>query len=649
MPEETRRQLTDAGADVVVAASPDEAAAALQNAAPDVVLVLPPARASEAAPLLPMLQAMTSPPPVFVLGPEAAGRPVALELLPAEAWSRATASLRGGAGESASAVLLTRLQLAALLSLWEEAHSRDPDLDEHALMTVARVLDASRVTLFRWKAGDPVALVLASSLGVSAVGRKVEIVRYPELRAAAGRSGPVLVEEVNRDPLMEDASGFLAGVPIRSLLCQRLPGEGSVLYLHAVRETAPFGLTDVAMMAAASRLLQAARRLSGPGGPAEKPEKRRLRTIELLFRGIPEPTALVSPTGEILLVNPAFRALTGRLESELVGLDYRSLLRPPHAEDGFGESPPGDPDLRRELARVVTAAGEAIPVEVLTLPASDETYSQTGWSAVTLRDRTEPLTRAAREAALLRESEDSTSQLESLQARVRASAIAQTRLWNAAAHELRTPLAVAQSHLEVVLTDLLSEVPERPAALLRTASESLRRLEHLIADVMDAAAGAEFRPALHLEEIDIGEVVRHVSAELGPSAARRGVSLTVDVPRGLAGVSADREKAERLLSNLLEHSLRLTPRRQPRVAVSARAEDDRVVVRIVDHGPLLTPEKAAHLFDDLGAARAPGDIGLSVARRLAEAMGARVAAEVSGDGSNVKTVTWRAASATKTP
>ena len=238
---------------------------------------------------------------------------------------------------------------------------------------------------------------------------------------------------------------------------------------------------------------------------------------------------------------------------------------------------------------------------------------------------------------------ETSRQLEALQASVREAEAMRARFWTAAAHELRTPLAIVQSYLEVVLTDLSAEVPERPTQLLKTAADGLSRLERLIADVLDAAVTGRARATVHLSEVDLGEVVRGLSGALSASAFKRGLRLRVDVPKGLPHVSGDREKIERLVTNLVDHSLRTTPRSDEPVLLSASREGDRTMIRIVDRGPTLSSERTAHLFDDVGSARSGGEFGLSVARRLADAMRVELTAYPDADGSNVKCVAWPAA------
>lgn len=643
VPESVRAPLERAGSDVLVASTVEEAVSLAAASQPEVVLVVPPGTVADAAALLSRLPDSGARPPIFILEEEGLPhRPAALETIARGPWSRATAALGSGSDDPAPALLLSRVQLTGLLDLWEQVAEGAPGFVEHALRSLSLALDASRVTLYRWKAGSAEAAVEGSSLGPGVVGRRVEIVRYPELRAAAARSGAVLVEEIERDPLMETATAYLAGQANRSLLCQLVPGDGSDLYLHAVREGTPFGLVDAALLAATARILHASLAAARPSEPLEKgPDRKRMRTVQRILTGIPDATAMVGPSGEILLVNPPFCAMTRRLESELVGLDIRSLLRPLAPEDAFTTltPQPGTP-VATTRARLVTAAGETVPVEVLSLPTPDETAGKAGWSTITLRDRRHEDAREAREQALQHDADETGRQLEALQQSVREGDVVRARFWSAAAHELRTPLAIAQSYLEVVLSDLAEDLPERPTQLLKTASESLTRLERLIADVLDAAVSGRARSTLRLAELDLAEVLRGLAPALSAAAFKRGLRLSVEIPKGLPKVPGDREKVERLVTNLVDHSLRRVPRGGPDVRLLASAADGRAFVRVVDRAPTLTSEKAAHLYDDVGSARGAGEFGLSVARRLADAMAAELTAHADPDGSNVKSIAW---------
>ena len=164
----------------------------------------------------------------------------------------------------------------------------------------------------------------------------MEIERYPEIRASGGRPGPLLVEEVDRDPLMDGVASYLSAVPIRSVLCQRVP-ETEDLILHAVRDREPFGLSDVAFFRAAARLLASTPSLGATRAAATGP-RRDAEALALAIRSIPDAAAVLTANDEIRFANAPFLDLTGRLESELVGLSFGSFLRP--AEPGDAFAPP---------------------------------------------------------------------------------------------------------------------------------------------------------------------------------------------------------------------------------------------------------------------------------------------------------------------
>lgn len=390
VPEEVLDRLSRLGAEILVAAGVGEAAAILSQHRPDLILVTPPARAADVAPLLAHVDKRPSPPPVILIGDEPeTSRAMALETISEERWHRATTDLEGTSAGAASAVLLSRVQLATFLELWETTERGAPSAAAHVLRRLALMLGASRVSLLSWVTGTSRAHLLHSSLGESVVGLEVDAERYPELAAAAAQGGPVLVEEVDRDPLMDGASHYLAGQGVRSLLCQKLPGTDA--YLHALSESEPFGVTSLAMFRAAARLL-AGRAVSQREAASAAPT---LPALRLALAVLPIPAVLVEGgSEEILGANPAFLALTGRLEAELSGAALSAFLRPAQPEDRLD----GEPD-DMELARVAAVSVPPIPVSLHRAAAQELSAPR----LVTFLDRRELLDRTSREQAIRRE------------------------------------------------------------------------------------------------------------------------------------------------------------------------------------------------------------------------------------------------------
>jgi two-component system sensor histidine kinase KdpD len=149
----------------------------------------------------------------------------------------------------------------------------------------------------------------------------------------------------------------------------------------------------------------------------------------------------------------------------------------------------------------------------------------------------------------------------------------------------------------------------------------LDRLAHLAASLLDvsrlqAGAGAVFpRPA------DVGEIVAAALEALGPHPQ----PVLADIPSGLPEVMADPAIAERVIVNLAGNALRYSSAAAPPL-LTARTAENRVELRVVDHGPGIPAadrERVFQPFCQLGALghRTGVGLGLAVARGLAETMG----------------------------
>jgi len=129
-----------------------------------------------------------------------------------------------------------------------------------------------------------------------------------------------------------------------------------------------------------------------------------------------------------------------------------------------------------------------------------------------------------------------------------------------------------------------------------------------------------------------------VIAASAAAAAHKGLSLRSNVPVGLT-VTADRQRLERVVSNLVTNAVKFTDRGDVRVEVERGERHLRV--HVIDTGIGVAPEHRERLFeeffqvDNAERNRSKGfGLGLAIARRLARQMGGDVTVESSpGHGS----------------
>ncbi|MGD9702440.1 MAG: sensor histidine kinase [Acidimicrobiia bacterium] len=191
-------------------------------------------------------------------------------------------------------------------------------------------------------------------------------------------------------------------------------------------------------------------------------------------------------------------------------------------------------------------------------------------------------------------------------------------------HDLRTPLTSIRGYAEAI-SDGAGD-PQRAAAVIR---DEARRLERLVADLLDLATLRASGFALTMNGVDLGRLVRSTTDGFAPDASDRGVRLEVDAAPGML-VPADADRLAQVLANLLENALRFA-----RSTVSVRAlRDGREAMLVVeDDGPGIAPQDLPHVFERLYRAKhqperkeSGSGLGLAIVRELTEAMGGRVAA-----------------------
>jgi len=207
-----------------------------------------------------------------------------------------------------------------------------------------------------------------------------------------------------------------------------------------------------------------------------------------------------------------------------------------------------------------------------------------------------------------------------------------TALLSAVSHDLRTPLASAKASVAGLRSSGEKFSAFERAELLATADESLDRLGRLVSNLLDMSRLQAGALGVHPIPLGLEEVVPPALDELG----EEGRSVELRIPGDLPEVLADPGLLERILVNVVGNALRFSPADRPPM-LTASAHDDRVELRIVDHGPGVPEEEQDVMFTPfqrLGDRDNSSGVGLGLAlsRGLTEAMGGSLAPEPTPGG-----------------
>ena len=199
-----------------------------------------------------------------------------------------------------------------------------------------------------------------------------------------------------------------------------------------------------------------------------------------------------------------------------------------------------------------------------------------------------------------------------------------------AGHELRTPLALLRTELELALRQGQSEEELREA--LRVSVEEVDRLAQLADDLLLIARYDRGRLPLRVESVDARSLLDSVVTRFQWRADEATRPLASEAPSGLT-VRGDRLRLEQALGNLVDNALR---HGRGRVTLRAADANGSVELAVEDQGDGFADGFAERAFERFSRAQhdaGGAGLGLAIVRVIAEAHGG--SADVSG-GSRVR-------------
>ena len=205
-----------------------------------------------------------------------------------------------------------------------------------------------------------------------------------------------------------------------------------------------------------------------------------------------------------------------------------------------------------------------------------------------------------------------------------------------ASHELRSPLTSLKAALQLGERRLrrmggqdappadLSTQIDGVLGLLATAEQQVDRQNRLVGDLLDMSRIRANKLEFHVAPCDLATIVGEAVEEQTLSWPNRSISLAA--PDGEIPIAGDAHRLGQVVTNFLTNALKYSPSDTP-VEVSLRVEGGAAKVAVRDHGPGLSAQQRAHIWERFH--RVPGvkqqsgsgaglGLGLHIARTIVE-------------------------------
>ncbi len=333
------------------------------------------------------------------------------------------------------------------------------------------------------------------------------------------------------------------------------------------------------------------------------------KQTETVVRSIAEGLVVIDAKGNIALINPAAEKLLGVKKENKIGKPILEDLKDEQLISLVKETSAGDKEVEltshnSETKRILRSSSAVI---------EDENGKTVGMVSV-LSDVTKQ------------------KELEKLKA----------DFISKITHELRTPIAIIQNSLSLMLEDesnsSFTEIQEKFLSIIK---RNLGRLQTLISETLDLSKLEQKKMKLKIEPCSMEKIINDVSESLSTWAKTKEIEIEKVVQDGLPEIPMDSFRIIQVLNNIIGNAIKFTPR-QGKVTVEAklRQQDKEIEINVTDNGAGIAEEDLSKVFDKFQQVgeRTWTDIsgsglGLSIAKEIVELHHGRIwAASEKGHG-----------------
>lgn len=199
-----------------------------------------------------------------------------------------------------------------------------------------------------------------------------------------------------------------------------------------------------------------------------------------------------------------------------------------------------------------------------------------------------------------------------------------------AVHDLRSPISLINSRLDLIMDGFLGELTDKQKELLKGIRQWCERMLHLVEDLLDVSAIEGGKLHLKIERVPLGPYLKECVDFNRDLAKARSVRLELHLADDLGEIEMDPQRIHQVLNNLIANAIKYSPP-QTEIKLDAQKYSDHVQISIHDQGQGILKDELSKIFDYFGrgpsastAGQSSTGLGLAISKKMVEAHGGRI-------------------------
>ncbi|ACK96725.1 MULTISPECIES: HAMP domain-containing sensor histidine kinase [Bacillus cereus group] len=200
-------------------------------------------------------------------------------------------------------------------------------------------------------------------------------------------------------------------------------------------------------------------------------------------------------------------------------------------------------------------------------------------------------------------------------------------------HDLKTPITSIIGYVEGI-KDGVANTPEKMDKYLTTIHTKAKHMDTLIDELFLFSKLDLNRVPFQFETVELNTFMQELIEEMQMDLSEEGIEINLQLHSSPLYVTADCEKINRVISNLIHNSVKYMDKEEKKITVTVSSDNNKVIVKVIDNGSGIESDTLPYIFERFyraeqsrNSSTGGSGLGLAIAKQIVEEHGGEIWAE----------------------